>query len=151
MLISDLLSPQTIISDLKATSKKQALQEISSYAAAQLNLEDRTILDALLERERLGSTGVGNGVAVPHAKMVDLDKLYLLFARLSTPVAFDSPDGRPVDLMFLLLTPENAGGDHLTALAKVSRLLRDEKVCSLLRGSDSAEAIYSAILESEQN
>lgn len=151
MLISDLLSPQTIISDLKATSKKQALQEISSYAAAQLNLEDRTILDALLERERLGSTGVGNGVAVPHAKMVDLDKLYLLFVRLSTPVAFDAPDGRPVDLMFLLLTPENAGGDHLTALAKVSRLLRDEKFCSLLRGSDGAEAIYSAILESEQN
>lgn len=151
MLVSDLLSPQTIIPDLKATSKKQALQEISSYAAAQLNLEDRAVLDALLERERLGSTGVGGGVAVPHAKMINLDKLYLLFARLSTPVAFDSPDGRPVDLMFLLLTPENAGGDHLTALAKVSRLLRDEKVCSLLRGSDSAEAIYSAILESEQN
>ncbi len=151
MLVSDLLSPQTIIPDLKATSKKQALQEISSYAASQLNLEDRAVLDALLERERLGSTGVGSGVAVPHAKMINLDKLYLLFARLSTPVAFDSPDGRPVDLMFLLLTPENAGGDHLTALAKVSRLLRDEKVCSLLRGSDSAEAIYSAILESEQN
>lgn len=151
MLISDLLTPETIISDLKATSKKQALQEIASYAAAQLNLEDRSILDVLLERERLGSTGVGGGVAVPHGKLIRLNKLYLLFARLATPVPFDSADGRPVDLMFLLLTPENAGGDHLTALAKVSRLLRDEKMCSLLRGSENAEAIYSAILEHEQN
>ena len=150
MLISDLLTPQSIIPDLKATSKKQALQEIASYAAEQLQLEDRAILDVLLERERLGSTGVGGGVAIPHGKMVKLDKLYLLFAKLSTPVAFDAPDGRPVDLMFLLLTPENAGGDHLTALAKVSRLLRVEIVCSLLRGSENAEAIYSAVLESEQ-
>lgn len=150
MLISDLLTPQSIIPDLKATSKKQALQEIASYAAQQLHLEDRAVLDVLLERERLGSTGVGGGVAIPHGKMVNLDRLYLLFAKLSVPVAFDAPDGRPVDLMFLLLTPENAGGDHLTALAKVSRLLRDEKVCSLLRGSENAEAIYSAVLESEQ-
>lgn len=150
MLISDLLTPQSIIPDLKATSKKQALQEIASYAALQLHLEDRAVLDVLLERERLGSTGVGGGVAIPHGKMVNLDRLYLLFAKLSAPVAFDAPDGRPVDLMFLLLTPENAGGDHLTALAKVSRLLRDEKVCSLLRGSENSEAIYSAVLESEQ-
>ena len=98
MLISDLLTPQSIIPDLKATSKKQALQEIASYAAEQLQLEDRAILDVLLERERLGSTGVGGGVAIPHGKMVKLDKLYLLFAKLSTPVAFDAPDGRPVDL-----------------------------------------------------
>lgn len=151
MLISDLLTPETIIADLKATSKKQALQEIASYAAKQLKLEDCAVLDVLLERERLGSTGVGRGVAIPHGKMVGLDKLYFLFARLSTPIAFDSTDGRPVDLMFLLLTPENAGGDHLTALAKVSRLLRDEKMCMLLRGSENAEAIYSAILEYEQD
>ncbi|MBR1778850.1 MAG: PTS IIA-like nitrogen regulatory protein PtsN [Alphaproteobacteria bacterium] len=151
MLISDLLTPETIIPDLKATSKKQALQEMASYASAQLHVEDRTILDVLLERERLGSTGVGGGVAIPHGKLIRLNKLYLLFARLVSPISFDSADGRPVDLMFLLLTPENAGGDHLTALAKVSRLLRDEKMCTLLRGSESAEAIYSAILESEQN
>lgn len=150
MLISDLLTPQTIIPDLKATSKKQALQEMASFAAERLGLEDRAILDVLLERERLGSTGVGHGVAIPHGKMTDLGKLYVQFARLSSPVDFDSPDGRPVDLMFLLLTPENAGGDHLTALAKASRLLRDEKVCTMLRGSDNAEAIYSAIMESEQ-
>lgn len=151
MQISDLLTPETILPDLKATSKKQALQEMASYAASQLNIEDRTILDVLLERERLGSTGVGEGVAIPHGKLIRLNKLYLLFARLAKPIPFDSADGRPVDLMFLLLTPENAGGDHLTALAKVSRLLHNEKVCSLLRGSENAEAIYSAILESELN
>ena len=151
MQISDLLTPETILPDLKATSKKQALQEMASYAASQLNIEDRAILDVLLERERLGSTGVGEGVAIPHGKLIRLNKLYLLFARLAKPIPFDSADGRPVDLMFLLLTPENAGGDHLTALAKVSRFLHNEKMCSLLRGSESAEAIYSAILESELN
>ena len=151
MQISDLLTPEKIIPDLKATSKKHALQELASYAAAQLNMEDRTILDVILERERLGSTGFGNGVAVPHGKLVRLKKLYLLFAKLSTPIPFDATDGKPVDLIFLLLTPENAGGDHLTALAKVSRLLRDERMCTLLRGSEDAETIYSAILESEQN
>ena len=151
MQISDLLAQGKIIPDLKATSKKQALQELASYAADQLNMEDRAILDVILERERLGSTGFGNGVAIPHGKLVRLKKLYLLFARLSTPIPFDAADGKPVDLMFLLLTPENAGGDHLTALAKVSRLLRDERMCTLLRGSEDAETIYSAILECEQN
>ena len=151
MQISDLLTPETIIPDLKATSKKQALQEMASYAASQLNIEDRTILDVLLERERLGSTGVGGGIAIPHGKLINLDRLYLLFAKLTKPIPFDAPDGHPVDLMFLLLTPENAGGDHLTALAKVSRLLHNDKMCSLLRGSEKAETIYSAILESEQN
>ena len=151
MQISDLLTPQTIIPDLKATSKKQALQEMAAYAAEQLDMEDRLILDVLLERERLGSTGFGGGVAVPHGKLIKLDKLYLQFARLDKPVPFDAADGRPVDLMFLLLTPENAGGDHLTALAKISRLLRDERMCTSLRGSQNAETIYSAILESEQN
>ena len=151
MQISDLLTPEKIIPDLKATSKKQALQELASYAAAQLNMEDRASLDVILERERLGSTGFGNGVAVPHGKLVRLKKLYLLFARLSTPIPFDAADGKPVDLMFLLLTPENAGGDHLNALAKVSRLLRDERMCTLLRGSEDAETIYSAVLECEQD
>ena len=151
MQISDLLTPETIIPDLKATSKKQALQEIASYAAEQLGIEDRFILDVLLERERLGSTGFGGGVAIPHGRLIQLDKLYLLFARLDKPIPFDAADGRPVDLMFLLLTPENAGGDHLTALAKISRLLRDERTCASLRGSENAETIYSAILESEQN
>ena len=150
MLLSELLTPRQIIPDLKVTSKKQALTELASFAAGDLGIEDRTIADVLIERERLGSTGVGRGVAIPHGKLPQIDRLYLAFARLSKPVAFDSPDGKPVDLLFLLLTPENAGGDHLTALAKVSLMMRDERFCTLLRGMDSAEAIYSAFLESEQ-
>lgn len=150
MLLSELLTPQRIIPDLKATSKKQVLTELASFAAGDLGIEDRTIADVLIERERLGSTGVGHGVAIPHGKLPQIDGLYVAFARLTKPVAFDSADGQPVDLVFLLLTSENAGSDHLTALAKVSRLMRDERFCTILRGMDSAEAIYSAFLESEQ-
>lgn len=150
MLLSELLTPQRIIPDLKATSKKQVLTELASFAAGDLGIEDRTIADVLIERERLGSTGVGHGVAIPHGKLPQINGLYVAFARLTKPVAFDSADGQPVDLVFLLLTSENAGSDHLTALAKVSRLMRDERFCTLLRGMDSAEAIYSAFLESEQ-
>lgn len=150
MLISEFLTPQDIVPDLKATSKKQVLQELASFASERLNLEDRAIFDVLVERERLGTTGFGNGVAIPHGKMRQLDKLHVIFARLSSPVNFDAVDGRPVDLFFLLLTPENAGADHLKALAKVSRILRNEKTCAKLRGSETAEAIFSTILESEQ-
>lgn len=150
MLISELLTPQSIVPDLKVTSKKQVLQEVASVAAEQIGVEDRIIFDVLVERERLGSTGVGNGVAIPHGKLAKLKKPYMLLARLSAPVNFEARDDRPVDLIFLLLTPENAGADHLTALAKVSRMLRNEKTCNLIRGAETAEAIYSAILESEQ-
>lgn len=150
MLLSELLTPQRIIPDLKATSKKQVLTELASFAAGDLGIEDRAIADVLIERERLGSTGVGHGVAIPHGKLPQINGLYVAFARLTKPVAFDSADGQPVDLVFLLLTSENAGSDHLTALAKVSRLMRDERFCTILRGMDSAEAIYSAFLESEQ-
>ena len=150
MLISEFLTPQDIFPDLKATCKKQALQELASFASERLGIEDRAIFDVLVERERLGTTGFGNGVAIPHGRMRQLDKLNMMFARLSTPVAFDAVDGRPVDLLFLLLTPENAGADHLTALAKASRILRDESLCAKLRGAETAEAIYSTILESEQ-
>lgn len=150
MLLSELLSPQRIIPDLKASSKKQVLLELASFAAKDLGIEDRTIADVLIERERLGSTGVGHGVAIPHGKLLQINGLYAVFARLAKPVAFDSADGAPVDLVFLLLTSENAGGDHLTALAQVSRLMRNERFCTLLRGMDSAEALYSAFLESEQ-
>ncbi|CCZ21515.1 phosphotransferase system mannitol/fructose-specific IIA domain [Acetobacter sp. CAG:977] len=150
MRISEFLTPQDIFPDLKATGKKQVLQELASFASERLGIEDRAIFDVLVERERLGTTGFGNGVAIPHGRMRQLDKLNMMFARLSTPVAFDAVDGRPVDLLFLLLTPENAGADHLTALAKASRILRDESLCAKLRGAETAEAIYSTILESEQ-
>ncbi len=150
MLISEYLTPQAILPDLKATSKKQVLQELSTFAGERLDIENRAVFDVLVERERLGTTGFGNGVAIPHGKMPQLKQLHMMFARLDTPVNFDAVDGRPVDLIFLLLTPENAGADHLKALAKASRILRDDKICAKLRGSETAEAIYSTILECEQ-
>ena len=145
MEIADLLSLSGVSDGLKAGSKKQALQELSAIAAAETAQEERTVLDLLLARERLGSTGVGGGVAIPHAKLAELTKTSGVFARLREPIEFDAVDGRPVDLIFLLLAPESAGSDHLKALALVSRLLRDERVCAGLRGADSAEALYAVL------
>lgn len=108
MEIADLLSPAGVVANLKATSKKQALQELSRIAAEVTGLHERTIFDVLLERERLGTTGIGNAIAIPHGKLGNLDKLYGIFARLERPIDFDSIDEQPVDLIFLLLAPESA-------------------------------------------
>jgi PTS system nitrogen regulatory IIA component len=151
MEISDLIKPESVIANLKVTSKKQALQELSKKIGALLDQEERAIFDLLLEREKLGTTGVGDGIAIPHGKLNSLDKLCGLFARLERPVDFDAIDERPVDLIFLLLAPESAGADHLKALARVSRLLRDKAVCDKLRGSDTAEALYSLLTEQTEN
>ncbi len=145
MEIADLLSLDGVADALKAASKKQALQELSAIAAAQTAQDERAILDVLLARERLGSTGVGRGVAIPHGKLAGLARISAAFARLREPIEFDAVDGRPVDLVCLLLAPESAGSDHLKALALVSRLLRDERVCARLRGADSAEALYAVL------
>ena len=142
MEIVDLITPQNVIPNLRATSKKQALQELSRSAAEITNQHERMIFEVLLERERLGTTGVGAGVAIPHGKLPALDRLYGLFARLEAPIDFEAIDEQPVDLIFLLLAPESAGADHLKALARVSRLLRDRETCEKLRGSDTAEALY---------
>lgn len=145
MDISDLITPESVIPKLPATSKKQALQELAKRAADIAGLHERTIFDALIERERLGTTGVGNGIAIPHGKLPGLDRLYGLFARLERPIEFDSIDEQPVDLIFLLLAPECAGADHLKALARVSRLLRDRRTCEKLRGSDDPDALYALL------
>jgi PTS system nitrogen regulatory IIA component len=147
MDIVNLLSPEGVIPRLHATSKKQALQELAKHAAAMTGLHERTIFDVLLERERLGTTGVGNGIAIPHGKLPGIDRLYGLFARLETPIDFDAIDEQPVDLIFMLLAPENAGADHLKALARVSRLLRDKATCEKLRGSDRADALFALLTE----
>lgn len=147
MDIVNLLSPEGIIPKLHATSKKQALQELAKHAATLTGLHERTIFDVLLERERLGTTGVGNGIAIPHGKLPGIDRLYGLFARLETAIDFDAIDEQPVDLIFMLLAPENAGADHLKALARVSRLLRDKTTCEKLRGSDRADALFALLTE----
>ena len=147
MEIADILTPQSIVPKLSATSKKQVLQELAKRAATVTGLKDRFIFDALLQRERLGTTGVGHGIAIPHGKLEGIDKLFGLFARLEKPVDFDAIDEQPVDLLFLLLAPEMAGADHLKALARVSRLLRNRTICDKIRGSNDGDALYALITE----
>lgn len=149
MELAELISPEGVIPNLRVASKKQALQELAKCAADLTGLDERVIFDVLLERERLGTTGIGNGIAIPHAKPPNLDRLHGLFARLEKPINFDSLDGQPVDLIFLLLAPEGAGADHLKALAQVSRLLRNERICEQLRRSEDAETLYTRLMDSE--
>jgi PTS system nitrogen regulatory IIA component len=148
MEIDELIGPNAVVAKLRVTSKKQALQELAKRAAELTGQPERAIFEVLIERERLGTTGVGNGIAIPHGKLADLDRLYGLFARIETPIDFDAIDEQPVDLICVLLAPETAGADHLKALARVSRLLRDRVVCDKLRGTDSAEAIRALLTES---
>jgi PTS system nitrogen regulatory IIA component len=149
MEISDIIQPAGVIAALKATSKKQALQELARRAAEITGLGERRIFETLLERERLGTTGVGRGVAIPHGKLGELKRLHGMFARLGRPVDFEAIDEQPVDLVFLLLAPETAGADHLKALARVSRLLRNPATCEKLRGAASADGLYMLLTEPE--
>lgn len=145
MKLSDLLTPSAILPSLHAQSKKQVLQEVCAAAARLTLRSEREIFDTLLQRERLGSTGVGQGVAIPHGKLRGLDRLVGVFARLSRPVDFDSLDDQPVDLVFVLLAPEGAGADHLKALARIARILRDPAMAQKLRTAQDASGIYSVL------
>lgn len=147
MEIVELLNVDAVLPAMKATSKKQVLQELAARAARPTGKDERIVFDVLLERERLGTTGVGNGIAIPHGKLPGLARLYGMFARLDTPVDFDAIDDQPVDLIFLLLAPETAGADHLKALARVSRMLRDKGLCEKLRGSDNRDALFALLTE----
>jgi len=147
MEIADLLSPNAVISHLKATSKKQVLHEMAVKAASLTRLSDRRIFEILTEREKLGSTGMGQGIAIPHGRIPGIEKIIGLFAQLDHPVDFDAMDDQPVDLVFLLLAPEGAGADHLKALARVSRLLRNQTVCEKLRAAPHAAILYALLTE----
>mgnify|MGYP000568357024 FL=1 len=147
MEIADLIRPEGVVPNLRATSKKQALQELARRAAGRTGVAERRIFEVLIERERLGTTGVGNGVAIPHGKLPELNRLTALFARLEAPVDFDAIDEQPVDLICVLLAPEGAGADHLKALARISRVLRDRTICEKLRGTESADAIYAILTQ----
>lgn len=149
MEIRDLLQPEAVVANLKAANKKQLLQELARHASRITGVSDRKIFETLLERERLGSTGVGSGIAIPHGKLSDFKRLYGIFARVERPLDFDSIDEQPVDLIFLLLAPEGAGADHLKALARVSRLLRDSSMCDKLRGAETADGLYMVLTQSE--
>jgi PTS system nitrogen regulatory IIA component len=144
--ITDLITPDRILPALKARSKKQALQELAAKAAQMTGVGERQIFEVLLERERLGTTGIGSGVAIPHGKLREIDRIYAIFARLERPIDFEAIDDQPVDMVFLLLAPENASADHLKA--RISRLLRDRSLCEKLRNARNRDAIY-AVLTSE--
>jgi PTS system nitrogen regulatory IIA component len=145
MALTDLLSPDAILSALRVNGKKQALQEMSERAAQVSGLSAREIFDALLQRERLGSTGVGDGIAIPHGKLANCKHIFGIFARLERPIDFEALDGLPVDLIFLLIAPESAGADHLKALAMIARVLRDRAMAAQLRATRDASALYSLL------
>jgi PTS system nitrogen regulatory IIA component len=141
MALSDLMPAGGIVADVTATSRKQALHAIAELAQRSLNVSARPVLDAVLEREKLGSTGVGDGVAIPHARTDLVNQVCGVFMRLSQPVEFDAVDGRPADLIFLLLAPESAGAEHLKALAQIARLFRRAEIREAVRAAPDAEAI----------
>lgn len=145
MKISDILSVNSVLLSAKAKNKRQLLQELSQFAADITKINDRTIFDTVLERENLGSTGFGGGTALPHGRLAELDKVYGFLAKLPTPIDFESVDNKPVDLVFLLLSPESSGADHLTALAQISRILKDENTVTKLRAATDKEEIYALL------
>lgn len=147
MEIYELLTPAGVVANLRAANKRQALQELARRVAALIGQDEHKIFETLLEREQLGSTGIGGGTAVPHGRLPNLAKPIALFARLEKPIDFDAIDALPVDLIFVLLTPSAASADHLKALARISRLLRNRAMCTKLRGTDDADAIYALLTD----
>ncbi len=149
MEMTDLLSRDAVAADVRVSGKKQALRYMADLAKQAFELDAGVVYDALLERERLGSTGVGGGVALPHAQIEGPARIVGAFARLADPIAFEAVDDAPVDLVFLLIAPPNAGADHLKALARVSRLFRRQDMREKLRAATSADALYAVVRESE--
>jgi PTS system nitrogen regulatory IIA component len=150
MELNDLVSPDAIIPSMRAKDKKHALHDLAEAAGRQAGLPARELFDSFLQRERLGSTGVGRGIAIPHLRVASLKKIVCVFARLQTPIQFDSLDGEDVDLIFALLTPEQAGGDHLKALARISRLMREPATTQKLRASKDRAALHAVLTEAMQ-
>ena len=147
MDLSDLIDQKAIMPSLRANSKKQLLQLLAERAAEMTGLPEREVFDTILQRERLGSTGVGNGIAIPHGKLAGVKKITGLFARLEQPVEFEALDDQPVDLVFLLLAPEGAGADHLKALSRIARVLREGDTVAKIRATADPAAIHSFLSE----
>ena len=147
MPLRDLITRDAVVASLKAGTKKQALQELSAIATRQCGLPASEILEALLQRERLGSTGIGNGIAIPHGKLAKVEHIFGVFARVDKPIEFESLDGQPVDLILLLIAPESAGADHLKALARAARLLRSQSTTAKLRATRDVSALYAILAD----
>lgn len=143
--IDNFLGPERIVLGLRSASKRQLFQELATMAATSTGSDAATILAALMQREKLGTTGIGEGIAIPHARVKNLENLIGFFARLATPVDYDALDDAPVDLVFLLLAPEEGNTAQLKALARIARLLRDPEVCAELRHEHDAQRIYARL------
>ena len=144
-----LIQRHAIMLDVTAENKKETLQALSDHLGMMAGQNGRTVFDAMLERERLGSTGVGKGLAVPHARIPGINKVYAVMARFASPVEFNALDGQPVDMMFMLLSPHDAGADHLKALSTISYALRDAVLCQRLRAAHSIDEVYELLTMSE--
>lgn len=145
MLLSELITPEAVVHSLKGATKKHVLMELSDRAGLISGLQPREIFDALLQRERLGSTGIGEGIAIPHGKLANAKAIFGLFARLAKPIDFGALDGIPVDLICLLIAPEGAGADHLKALARMARVLRDPRITAKLRCARDNSGLYAVL------
>jgi nitrogen PTS system EIIA component len=145
--LSDIIDQRSILTGVKAQTKKAALQELSQAMAKIIAVDHRIVFETLNTREKLGTTGIGQGIAIPHGKLAGVNRVYGLFARLAQPIDYDAVDGQPVDLVFVLMAPDHAGADHLKALARISRLLRDPQTVAKLRGTETVEGLYSILTE----
>lgn len=150
MSLTELISKRLVFADLRVNTKKALFQEVAQRISAQVRIDARELFSALLERERLGSTGMGRGVAIPHCRLPDATAIHVALARLEEPIDFDAVDGEPVDLFFFLIAPESAGSDHLRALARVSRALRDPAFQHRLRGASTQDALAAALGDIER-
>jgi PTS system nitrogen regulatory IIA component len=147
MPLLDFLDPQAVLPALRVNGKKQALQELAAHSARLTGMNENAIFEALLQRERLGSTGIGEGTAIPHGKLPGLTRIFGLVARLEKPIEFEALDGQQVDILFLLLAPEGAGADHLKALSRVARVLREPGLIERVRATRNAAVLYAIMTE----
>jgi PTS system nitrogen regulatory IIA component len=147
MEIADILAPQAVFERLKAPNKKKLITDLAACAAQTANLNANTVFETLWEREKLSSTGVGHGIAIPHGRVAKLEKIVGVFAHLDEAIDYESIDEAPVDLVFALLTPADAGADHLKALARVSRLMRNAAYCEKLRAASDRAQLYALLTE----
>jgi PTS system nitrogen regulatory IIA component len=145
MHLASILPPQAVIAELPARDKKQALKQLAAHAASMSALSEREIYSVLVEREQVGCTGMGNGVCIPHGRFDTLKSLHAVFARLDKPIEFGAADGKPVDLLFLLISPSSANTEHLKAIATISRLLRDKQLCAALRKTKDAHKLHALL------
>ena len=150
MLLSEFLDFDAIKPSLPGGNKRALLQQLAQISAQRLGVGAGSILSSLVERERLGSTGFGHGVAIPHGKILGLNRIYGLFARLSEPIGYKAIDGEPVDLVFLLLSPPDAGAEHLKALAAVSRVTRHAPTLEKMRGARSRDALAAVLMGADE-